>query len=293
MSEQSQPLRAAGLMVGAMVSFTTMAVAGRELAPVLDTFEIMMYRSFVGIVIVLAIGAAIGGLGTISTGRLGLHGLRNLVHFTGQNLWFYALIFIPLSQLFAFEFTNPLWVAVLAPFLLRETMTRTRIAAFCLGFLGILIVARPESAPVSFATFAAAACAICFALTTISTKKLGTTESTLCIMFWLTVMQAVMGIVCAGFDGDIAWPPGWALVWVALVGVCGLLAHACIAAALKLAPATVVAPLEFLRLPLVAVVAWFLYDEPLLVTVFIGAAIVFAANFLNIRAEQRRQASAG
>lgn len=287
---QSQPVKAAAFMVGAMLSFTAMAVAGRVLAPVHDTFEIMMYRSFVGIAIVLAIGAANGTLGTISTARLGLHGVRNLVHFTGQNLWFYALIYIPLSQLFAFEFTNPLWVAILAPFLLGEQMTRTRVLAFCLGFVGILIVARPETAPISFATFAAAACAVAFALTTISTKELGKTESTTCILFWLTVLQAIFGVICAGWDMDIAAPRAETVGWLALVGVCGLLAHYCIATALKLAPATVVAPLEFLRLPLVAVVAWILYGEPLVASIFVGAAIVLAANYMNIRAEQRRTA---
>ncbi len=272
-------------MLGAMVSFTLMAIAGRELAGTLDTFEIMMYRSFIGLVIVLGVAFATGTRSDIRANRLGLHTLRNAVHFTGQNLWFYALIYIPLSQLFAFEFTNPLWIAILAPFLLGEVMTRTRIFAFVLGFIGILIVARPESAPITFATFAAATCALMFALTTICTKHLGKTETTISIMFWLTVIQGIFGVICAGYDGDIAVPPVHLLHWVAIVGFGGLLAHYCIATALKIAPASVVAPLEFLRLPLIAVVGFFLYDEPLLASVFIGAIIVFGANFLNIREE--------
>lgn len=272
-------------MLGAMISFTLMAVAGRQLAGTLDTFEIMMYRSFIGLVIVLGVAIATGTRGDIRANRLGLHILRNAVHFTGQNLWFYALIYIPLSQLFAFEFTNPLWIAILAPFLLSEVMTRTRIFAFVLGFIGILIVARPESAPITFATFAAATCALMFALTTICTKHLGKTETTISIMFWLTVIQGVFGVICAGYDGDIAVPPVHLLHWVAIVGFGGLLAHYCIATALKIAPASIVAPLEFLRLPLIAVVGFIFYDEPLLASVFIGAIIVFGANYLNIREE--------
>lgn len=288
---QSQPIKAAVFMLGAMVSFTAMAVAGRELAGTLDTFEIMMYRSFIGLIIVLIVANATGTRSEISTNRLGLHTIRNIFHFTGQNLWFYALIYIPLSQLFAFEFTNPLWIAILAPFLLGETMTRTRIIAFLLGFIGVLIVARPESAPITFATFAAATCALMFALTTICTKHLGKTEPTMSILFWLTVLQGIFGIICAGYDGDIAVPPTDKLHWVAIVGFGGLLAHYSIATALKLAPASVVAPLEFLRLPLIAVVGFILYDEPLLATVFIGAIIVFGANFLNIREETRANKS--
>ena len=285
--QQSQPLKAAFFMVGAMVSFTAMAVAGRELAGTLDTFEIMMYRSFIGVIIVLSVATIYGKRGEISANRLGLHTIRNIFHFTGQNLWFYALIYIPLSQLFAFEFTNPLWIAILAPFFLGEVMTRTRILAFALGFIGVLIVARPESAPITFATFAAATCALMFALTTICTKHLGKTEPTISILFWLTVIQGILGVICAGYDGDIAIPPAHLLHWVAIVGFGGLLAHYCITTALKIAPASIVAPLEFLRLPLIAVVGFILYDEPLLATVFIGAIIVFGANALNIREENR------
>jgi drug/metabolite transporter (DMT)-like permease len=274
-------------MIGAMVSFTLMAVAGRALSATLDTFEIMMYRSFIGFSIVIGLAIFQGQLSQISANRLSLHTLRNLFHFAGQNLWFYALVYIPLSQLFAFEFTNPLWLAVLAPFFLGEKMSRTRIFAFVLGFIGILIVARPETAPITFATFAAAACALMFSFTTICTKHLGRTETTFSILFWLTTIQGVLGILCAGYDFDIAVPVGSQIIWVFVVGLCGLLAHFCITIALKLAPATIVSPMDFLRLPLVAVVAWFLYGEPIVAAVFVGAAIVIAANILNIRAEHR------
>ncbi|MCP5086368.1 MAG: DMT family transporter [Rhodobacteraceae bacterium] len=273
-------------MVGAMVSFSAMAVAGRELAGTLDTFEIMMYRSTVGLMIVLVIAYKARALPQVTFNRFGLHAVRNLLHFFGQNLWFYAVIYVPLSQLFAFEFTNPLWVAVLAPLFLGEKMTRVRIFSFILGFVGILIVARPEISALSPATVAAALCAVGFAGAVITTKLLARTETTTCILFWLVSMQGVFGLVCAGFDGDIAIPDGVGTFWVTLVGVCGLLAHFCITSALKLAPATVVAPMEFLRLPLIAVVGWLLYSEALEVVVFVGAALVFGANYLNIRSEQ-------
>ncbi len=283
---QSQPFLAAGYMVGAMFAFSLMAVAGRELAGKLDTFEIMMYRSFVGIVIVLAVAKTAGTLRQVRRNRLSLHFLRNMMHFIGQNLWFYALIYIPLSQLFAFEFTCPLWVAVLAPLFLGERMTKLRMVAFVVGFMGILIVARPESTAISAPTIAAALCAVGFAGAVITTKLLSRTETTTCILFWLVSIQAIFGLVCAGYDGDIAVPDLQAALWVSLVGVCGLLAHFCITTALQLAPATVVAPIDFLRLPLIAFVGWMLYNEALEAAIFIGAAIVFGANYLNIRAEQ-------
>lgn len=275
-----------------MISFTVMAIGGRSLSGHLDTFEIMLYRSIIGIVLVTGVAIWAGTLHQIRTGRFGLHMVRNLSHFAGQNLWFYAVALIPLSQLFAFEFTTPLWVAAFAPFVLQEKWTFTRLFAVGLGFVGILFVARPDTSSLSPALIAAALCALGFAGSVLCTKLLSKTESVTCILFWLVSMQCVFGLLCAGIDGDIASVNRTTLPWIALVGVCGLAAHFCITNALAIAPATVVAPLEFLRLPLIAVVGYLLYNEALLLSVFVGAAFILLANILNIKAEmqQGRQA---
>ena len=270
-----------------MISFTLMAIAGRELAGYLDTFEIMLYRSILGFCIVVVVAWSVGTLSQIKTDRLVLHLVRNLSHFAGQNLWFYAVALIPLSQLFAFEFTTPLWVAVLAPFALGEKWTTTRILACAMGFFGILLVARPDTSEINSATIAAALCAVGFAGAALATKRLARHESVTSILFWLTAMQIVLGLLFAGYDGEIRWLSLHTLPWVTLVGLTGLAAHFCITNALSIAPATVVMPLEFLRLPLITVVGFLLYNEPLLFSVFVGAGIILAANILNIRAESR------
>lgn len=274
-------------MIGAMLSFTLMAIAGRALYGHLDTFEIMLYRSLLGIVVVLTIAWKAGTLGQINAGKVRLHVIRNVCHFVGQNLWLFAVALIPLSQLFAFEFSTPLWVALLAPFVLQEKWTPTRVMVVLVGFAGILIVARPDIAVINAATLAAALCAVGFAGTVLSTKLLARTETVTCIMFWLVALQGLFGLLCAGYDGDIALLNSQTWHWAVLVGICGLIAHFCITNALKIAPATVVTPLEFLRLPLIAVVGYLLYDEPLLLSVFIGAFIIFIANVINLRAETK------
>jgi drug/metabolite transporter (DMT)-like permease len=284
---QSQPLKAAFWMTGAVVSFTSMAVAGREVSVELDTFEIMLYRSLIGMVLVVAIARMAGTLGQVTLRRLGLHALRNLSHFAGQNLWFYAVALIPLAQLFAFEFSVPIWVALAAPLFLSERLTRMRLAAALLGFLGILLVARPGAAPLTPGLVAAMLCAIGFAGSAIATKLLTRTETITCILFWLTVMQSVLGLLFAGVDGDIALPSAAALPWVVLVACAGLFAHFCLTTALRLAPAVVVMPLDFSRLPIVAVLGMLLYAEPLDPMVFLGAAVIFGANYLNIVTESR------
>jgi drug/metabolite transporter (DMT)-like permease len=285
---QAQPIKAAAWMMGAVVSFTSMAVAGREVAGELDTFELMTFRSILGIAIVLIVGKWAGTLKQISTRNMRLHLVRNSSHFVGQNLWFYAVTVITLPQLFAFEFSVPLWVALLAPFFLSEKLTPIRLGSAIIGFGGILIVARPDQIGLSPGIIAAALCALFFAGSAISTKLLTRNHSTTCIMFWLTAIQAILGIIFAGYDGDFAWPSAQILPWVILVGFAGLFAHFCITSALQIAPAVFVFPMDFVRLPLAAGIGIMFYDEPFVIAVFIGAAIILAANFVNIWSEQKQ-----
>ena len=284
---EARPLTAALWMTGAIASFTSMAVAGREISFALDTFEIMMYRSLLGIVIVLVVAGAMGRLSEVTTDRLPLHAARNLFHFTGQNLWFYAVTLIPFAQLFALEFTTPLWVTLLAPFFLGERLTKMRVLAAIAGFAGILIVARPGTVPLSAGVIAAAASAIGFAGSMVLTKILTRTATVTCILFWLTAMQAVFGIIAAGYDGDVALPTMATLPYVILIGCAGLLAHLCLTNALRVAPAVVVVPMDFLRLPIVALIGAAFYGEGFDPFVIAGALIIFAANYANIWTEAK------
>ena len=275
-------------MSGSIAAFSCMAVAGREISASLDTFEIMLYRSIVGVIIVIVHAALNGAWRDIKTDQIGTHVIRNLAHFTGQNLWFYAVTVIPLAQVFALEFTSPIWVIVLSPLVLGERLTAVRGLAAIMGFIGILIVARPDMAGLNAGVITAASSAIFFAVTIMLTKRLTHTEGITSILFWLTAMQLVMGLVMAGYDGDIAWPDAIALPLVIMIGLAGLLAHFCLTNALSIAPATVVVPIDFIRLPTIAVVGMLVYGEVVDLWVFIGAAIIFAANYLNILVETRR-----
>ena len=286
--ENANILQAAAWMMGAVVSFSCMAVGGRSVSFELDTFEIMMFRSFVGFIVVAGFAKMLGTLSEVKYDRLGTHALRNVFHFAGQNLWFYALTLIPLAQVVALEFTSPLWVLVLSPLFLGERLTRIRVIAAICGFVGVLIVARPSPETISVGMISAAIAAIGFAGTMILTKRLTRTQSLTCILFWMTAMQAVLGIVCAGYDGDIAVPSLPSVPWLVLIGLAGLCAHFCLTKALTLAPATVIVPVDFLRLPVIAIIGLTLYAEPLDIFVILGAIIIFGANYANIWAETRK-----
>tara|TARA_R110000787_G_scaffold49615_6_gene118831 strand:- start:12088 stop:12891 length:804 start_codon:yes stop_codon:yes gene_type:complete len=265
-----------------------MAVAGRELGTVYDTFEIMMYRSAVGVLVVVSVACATGAWRQINTRDIGLHLGRNLAHFIGQNLWFFAVTVIPLAQVFALEFTSPLWVIALSPLILGERLTGVRAAAALMGFVGILFVARPTIAGITPGMLAAASSAVFFALTIMLTKKLTRSQPITSILFYLTCMQLFFGLVMVTYDGDVALPDLSHGPLLLLIGVAGLLAHFCLTNALAIAPATVVVPIDFIRLPVIAVIGMLVYAEALDIWVFIGGAIIFLGNYMSLRAESRQ-----
>ncbi|WP_232824942.1 DMT family transporter [Primorskyibacter marinus] len=283
--------KAALWMTGAIASFTSMAVAGRAVSFELDTFEIMLYRSIAGIFIVLVVATVAGTRHQITTRSMHLHLVRNISHFTGQNLWFYAVAILPLAQVFALEFTSPLWVVLLSPLILGEKLTKARCIAALFGFVGILIVARPSPDSFDVRLLFATGAAIGFAGSAVFTKLLTRTETITCILFWLVLMQAVFGLICAGLDGEIAVPSAATWPWIALISCAGLVAHFCLTNALRIAPASVVMPFDFLRLPLIALIGMLFYNEPLDIFVILGAVVIFGANYFNILSETRAVAA--
>ncbi|MFV2001355.1 MAG: DMT family transporter [Paracoccaceae bacterium] len=284
-----QPVRAALWMIGAIVSFTLMAVAGRALAGALDTFEIMLYRSVIGVGIVLLVGGFAGTLNQINARSMHIHLLRNVSHFTGQNLWFFAIPLIPLAQVFALEFTSPIWAMFMAALLLGERLSRISLLTAALGFGGVLIITRPWAASLSPGLVAAGLAAVGFAGSAVFTRLLARSQTITCILFWLTVMQSAFGLIMAGYDGDIAPLSGVTWPWIMLVAVAGLFAHFCLTKALTLAPLALVVPVDFVRLPVIAVVGMLFYAEPLQGVVIVGAAIILAANYMNIVASTREK----
>jgi drug/metabolite transporter (DMT)-like permease len=265
-----------------------MAVAVRALAGSLSILEILALRAFLGLLIILAIMAVRPELRqTVRTHRFGLHLLRNGVHYGSQCLWAWSLLLLPLATVFALEFTMPAWTILLAPFFLGERMTPSRIGAVFFGIAGVLVIVRPGLDTFQPASLMVLAAAFGYAINIIATKKLTATDSTFGIVFWMNLMQLVLGVAFAGvtFVGKINWDlvPG-----VIAIGTAGLFAHYCMTNAFRAGDASVVIPLDFMRIPLIAVVGWWLYSEPLDIFVFAGAGLIITGILWNLRAETRR-----
>lgn len=273
-------------MAGWLAAMLLMAVAAREAGKLLHVFQIMEIRSLLGILLFLPMVIAAGGLRAMRTRRFGHHVARNTVHYTAQFLWFVAIGMIPLAEVVAIEFTGPVWVALLAVMFLGEKMTAARIASVILGVVGVAIIVRPGLDRVDVGQAVALLAAIGFAGAIILVKSLTRTESVVSILFWMLIIQSVIGAVPAA----IVWqtPPTAAWPWLGVIAVCGTYSHFCMTHALRHADATTVVPIDFLRVPLTAIVAWLVFSERFDIFTVIGAAVILGGNLLNLRRDTSR-----
>jgi drug/metabolite transporter (DMT)-like permease len=276
-------------MVGALLSFSVMAVSVRELSRGgLNIFEILAVRSGGSLLILAALLVVRPDL-RIHTRprRMGLNLLRNTVHYAAQFSWALSLTMLPLAMVFALEFTMPAWTAVLAVWLLHERMTPSRLGVVVLGLVGVLVILRPGIAAFNPAAMLVLLAAFGYAITMITTKQLTMTETTFGIIFWMAVIQFPLSLL--GSDPSVYLHIGLRQIFpVCGVAIAGLTSHYCLSNAFRAGDATLVVPLDFMRIPLIAVVGWLLYSEPLDGFVLLGALIIVAGVAWNLRAETAR-----
>jgi drug/metabolite transporter (DMT)-like permease len=274
--------RAALWMAGWLALMLIMTIAGRETTRELSVFQIMEVRSILGFFMLYPLIRLHGGLAAMKTSRPLQHVGRNLIHYAAQLGWFFALTLIPLGQVVSIEFTMPIWTAILAASFLGERITAGKIAAIVLGVVGVLIIVRPAAGEINPGQLIALGAAIGFGISIAMMKSLTRTENTLTIIFWMLVIQSAAGFFPALYVW--IWPSAYAFGWIVVIAFCGAFCHYCMARAMLYADATVVLPMDFLRVPLTATAGWLIYSERLDMFTVLGAALILAGNLLNLRA---------
>ena len=285
--------KAVAWMMGALVSFAALAVSLRSLSSDLSVFEMLALRNIGGIVLVggYALLRAPGQLGLPRP--LWLHLVRNVFHFAGQTAWTMGLTLLPIATVFALEFTTPAWTVVLAVLFLGERATSGRLIAVGLGFLGVLIILRPGVAAFDPNGLIVLFAAMMFSVQLTTTKQLTRTNSVLNIMLWMNLMQLPMYLVTAALTGRVPtiFPYLHLADLPAVLVICtsGLTAHVCVTSAFRHGDAIMVVPIDFMRVPLIAVVGAILYGERFDLFVMLGAAVTAAGILWNLRQEMRRR----
>jgi drug/metabolite transporter (DMT)-like permease len=173
--------------------------------------------------------------------------------------------------------------------MLGERLTPSRIGVIVLGLIGVLIILRPGIAAFRPEALLVLFAALAYAVSMVNTKQLTGSEPAFAIIFWMNVMQFPMSLVGSApdFPLRLSLPD---ILPVLGIGLSGLLSHYCLSNAFRAGDASVVVPLDFLRIPLIAVVGWWLYNEALDIFVFTGAFVIISGVIWNLRAESRAAA---
>jgi len=273
--------KAALWMALSIASFLAMTVAGRETTAALNVFQVLELRSVIGFFILLPVVMMSGGFAAMRTDRPLAHIARNVIHYTGQAAWLYALTLIPLAVLISIEFTTPIWTAILALSFLGERLSKPRLAAIALGLVGVVIIVRPSAGSMDPGHLVVLGAAMCFGISIVLVKSLTRTDSVVRIIFWMLIIQSAVGLVPALYE----WhnPPLALWPWIVVIAFTGMSSHFCLARALAYADATIISPMDFLRVPLSALVGWLLYHEQIDVFTAGGAALILAGNLLNLQ----------
>ena len=282
-------MKAVVWMLGAMISFSLMAVGGRELSGELSVFQTLFIRSLLGLVCITLVITFSKQQGLIRTQKFSLHVFRNIFHFAGQYGWFVGIGLLPMAEVFALEFTTPVWTLVIAALFLGEKITRRKVISICFGLLGVLIIVQPGYAIVDIASLIVLGAAITFAVSYSATKYLSASEKPITILFYMCVIQLPIGLIMS-IDTWVN-PVGIQWLWLSVVGLAALSAHYCTIKAMQHAEVTTIVTLDFLRLPFIALLGVLLYAEAFELALIIGGALMLLGNLFNIKGFLSRKKS--
>lgn len=278
----SPATRSSGLLKGVLIAVLSMVLfssthsAVRMLSDTMSAFEIVFWRMAVSVVVMLPYFFW-AGFHTLKTNRLGLHAQRAVINFAGMVLWFHAIAVVPLGKAVAIHFTLPLFVLLLAAIFLREKVGPRRIAATVVGFSGALIILRPGVVSIGINEGMILMSAVLYAATVIYLKNMVKTESPMAMTFYTNVFICLLCIVPTA----VLWVPPTVddIMPILVIGVLGMLAPLLFTVALRFADASIVAPMDFLRLPFTSAIAFAIFGEVPEIWVWVGGGVIFLSTY--------------
>lgn len=258
-----------------------MAIAARELGNGLSIFQVLTFRSAIGLISVFAILVVTRNFSAVKTKKLPLHFFRNGFHFAGQYCWFLGIILLPLAEVTALGFTIPVWTALIALLFLDQKITRERLVSIVLGIAGVIVITRPGSAVANVASLIVLLSAIFYAISHTVTGRLSLSEQPIAVLFYMCLIQLPIGLILS--ISTWQWPVGVQWLWLSVIGLTALSAHYCLTKAMTYADVTTIFTLDFFRLPLMALLGALFYQEPIGLSIVIGGALMASGNFVNMK----------
>ncbi len=274
-------MQAVAWMLGTLLSFSFMAICARELSGEIATQQTLFFRSTIGLVCVSIVLFTTKNSVGFRSNKIGLHVLRNIFHFAGQYGWFLGIGLLPLAEVFALEFTVPIWTLAIASITLGEKISARKLISIILGILGVFVILQPGVSIIDSASFIVLGAAICYAVSHTATKSLSSSEPALSVLWHMCLIQLPFGFFLS--LPSWVWPVGAQWYFLLVIGLTALSAHYCMVKAMQHAEATTVVTLDFLRLPLITLVGVALYSEAMEVTLLLGGLLMLAGNIVSLK----------
>jgi len=272
-----------GMLAFAM--FSVMDALIKWLSAAYPIHQLVFSNAVFALVPVLLWAWRSGGFARLRTRRLGLHVLRGGLGVLGGFLGFYAYSRMPLTDAYAIIFTTPLLITALSVPVLGERVGWRRWSAVVIGFLGVLVMLRPDGAVVGTGPLAAFGAACCSACSILIVRRLSTTESTAGIALYSSLTVAtVMG---AWLAVDHVVPRLADLALFAAAGLIGGSALIVLITAYRRAPAALVAPFQYTQMIWGTLLGLALWGDVPDRWVVLGAAIVAASGLFVLYRETR------
>ena len=248
--------------------------------------ESLFYRQAFALPFVLCWAALGPGFASLRTSRIGTHATRMVIGLGAMTLNFLGMTMLPLAEATVIGFAVPLFATVLAALFLGEKVGRYRISAVLIGFIGVLVVMRPDSAAMhSTGALIALAGAVATASVTIFIRQLGTTEATTTTVFWFTASSLIPLSLLMVFFARVHDPLTWALL--VGIGVTGGIAQLLLTGALRFAPVAVVLPMDYTGLIWASLMGWLLFAALPVPATLIGAPIIIVSGLAILWREHR------
>ena len=259
-------------MLGAMILFSTMGVFIKLSSSQLHPLEVVFFRNFLALFF-LTPWIFKQRATVFKSNRKKLYTLRAVFNVVGMAAGFTALTLIPLAEATALSFTAPLFATLGAALILGEVVRQRRIIAIFFGFIGMLIILRPGIEAISPGALLAIANAITIAITVLIVKKLTTTEKPITIVAYMALLQTPLALIPALFYWE--WPSLITWTWLFCLAGAGTVGHLMYTKAIQLAEVSQLQPIDFVRLPIIALFGYIVFAEKPGIWVWIGGAVIF------------------
>lgn len=271
-------------MVVAAIFFSIAVGLVRHISATIDAFEQTFWRQVIGAIILLPYAWRLGFKG-LKTRQLGTNLIRNTAGYVGISFSFLSITLIPMADSLALQFTLPLFTMIFAFLILSERVGRHRIAATVVGFAGALVILRPGIVDINLGMTVALLAAASFGVSDTLVRRLSRTDSTTLIVFYGFALQIPIAAAVAAFNWVTPSLTDWP--WLIALGLTSFAAQWSLARSFVLAEASLVSPVLFIRLPMVAAIGFFFFAQVPDIWTGVGAVIIFAATYYSARREAK------